>query len=445
MKSIQELREERAAKAKEIQAFHDDEKNWTPEKEAESQKTYDGLLAEYDQATRAIERAEKTLKITDDQSAPAYTDQDIQVGADREAERPFSCLGEQLKAIHLAGPQGSRSPNVDKRLLAINEKIIKAAAGTGSQEEYPEEGGFFVQQDIATDLTSLAPDDGNNVLLSRCEKATISSAANSLKINGLDESSRVDGSRYGGVRVYTAAELEQMTETRPKFKKIELKLDKLTGLYYCSDEELEDVAWLESSVASLFKKEFSFKVQDLIYEGSGAGEPQGILNADCTVSVAKETSQDAKTVLTENISKMWSRMPANLRGESIWIINQDVEPALDTMNLSAGTAGVLTYLPPGGIADAPYGRLKGRPVIPIEQCETLGTTGDIMLVAMSAYIFATKGTIQAASSIHLKFDYNQTAFRWTYRVDGQPRFQDKLTPFKGTGTLSPFVKLATRS
>jgi HK97 family phage major capsid protein len=161
--------------------------------------------------------------------------------------------------------------------------------------------------------------------------------------------------------------------------------------------------------------------------------------------VAKETGQKAATVVAENISKMYSRMPAGLRSNAIWIANQDVEPSLDTMSVPVGTGGTAIYMPAGGISDAPYGRLKGRPVIFIEQCETLGTEGDIMFVNMMPYLWATKGRIMAASSIHLKFDYNQTAFRWTLRVDGQPRFKSPLTPFKGTGTLSPFVKLATRS
>lgn len=445
MQSIQELRETREEKAKEIQALHDAEDNWTPENKEASEVKFKELTTEYDGLTADIQRTEAVLQIQAHQEAPVTAGVNIQVGADREAEKPFRNLGEQLQAIYKAGPQQENNPNADKRLFAVMEAAIKAAAGTGSQESVSEEGGFLVQQDISTELLSMADDDNNDVLRSRCTQRTISSAANSLKINGLDETSRVTGSRYGGVRVYTTAELEQMTESRPIFKKIELKLDELTGLYYCSDQELQDVAFLEGEVTDLFQREFRFKFQQLIYSGSGAGEPVGIKDADCTVQVAKESGQGADTIVTKNISNMWSRMPASMRNNAIWIGNQDIEPELDTLNLAAGTAGILTYMPAGGIADAPYARLKGRPLIFIEQAETLGDAGDLMLVYMPAYIWASKGVIQAASSIHLKFDYNQTAFRWVYRADGQPRFQSALAPYKGTGTLSPFVKLAARA
>jgi HK97 family phage major capsid protein len=89
----------------------------------------------------------------------------------------------------------------------------------------------------------------------------------------------------------------------------------------------------------------------------------------------------------------------------------------------------------------------GRPVIPIEYAATLGTAGDIMLADLSQYVMIDKGAIQSATSIHVKFLYDETAFRFVYRVDGQPAWNAPLTPFKGGAgsTQSPFVVLATRS
>lgn len=49
-------------------------------------------------------------------------------------------------------------------------------------------------------------------------------------------------------------------------------------------------------------------------------------------------------------------------------------------------------------------------------------------------------------SIHLRFDYGETAFRFMFEIDGQPWIAEPLTPFKGSAnTLSPFVTLATRA
>ena len=130
---------------------------------------------------------------------------------------------------------------------------------------------------------------------------------------------------------------------------------------------------------------------------------------------------------------------------SIWLINQDVEPQLNQMSLQIGTGGVPVYLPPGGLSETPFARLLGRPVIPVEYCATLGTVGDILLVNLAEYLMIDKGGLQQATSMHLRFDYSETAFRFTYRADGSPTWHSALTPFKGTQTRSPFISLATRA
>ena len=161
--------------------------------------------------------------------------------------------------------------------------------------------------------------------------------------------------------------------------------------------------------------------------------------------MAKETGQTATTVVKANVDKMWSRMHGRSRQNAVWLINQDVEPQLEALAADVGTGGVPVYLPPGGIADTPNARLKGRPVLVTEYNATLGTVGDILLVDLGQYLSVTKGDVQAATSIHVQFTTDETAFRFTYRVDGQPWWSAALTPFKGSDTQSPFVALATRS
>ncbi len=102
-------------------------------------------------------------------------------------------------------------------------------------------------------------------------------------------------------------------------------------------------------------------------------------------------------------------------------------------------------MPPGGLSGNPYGTLYGRPVITSEHCRTLGTVGDIALCAWSEYLAIEKGGVQTASSIHVRFIYDESVFRFVYRVDGQPAWNSALTPYQGTNTQGPFVVLATRS
>jgi len=81
----------------------------------------------------------------------------------------------------------------------------------------------------------------------------------------------------------------------------------------------------------------------------------------------------------------------------------------------------------------------------IEQAETLGTVGDIILADLSEYMLIDKGGIKQAASIHVRFLYDEMTFRWTYRLDGQPIRNSALTPYKGSNTRSPFITLATRA
>ncbi len=346
----------------------------------------------------------------------------------------FASFGEQLRAVAVAAVSDGRQ--VDRRL-------IEERAPSGANEGVPTDGGFLVQSDFSTELLRRSYATGQ--VISRARRIPISSGANSLKINGINETSRANGSRWGGVQSYWAAEADTATASRPKFRQVELNLNKLLGFFYTTDELLADAAALEEIGMLAFSDEFGFKLDDAAVRGPGAGTPLGILNSPSLVTVAKEGGQAAATIVYENLVKMWSRMWAASRPNAVWFINQDIEPQLFTMGLIVGTGGAPVYLPPGGLSATPYGTLFGRPVVPIEQCSTLGTVGDIILADMSQYVAAEKGGMQSAASIHVRFLYDESCFRFTMRVDGQPLWNSALTPANGSNTLSPFVALATRS
>jgi hypothetical protein len=208
----------------------------------------------------------------------------------------------------------------------------------------------------------------------------------------------------------------------------------------------------------------TFKAEDAIWEGDGAGKPKGILNEACVVSVAKETSQVAATVVAENVLNMYARLWAPSASTAVWFVNQDLLPQLPQMNVkvknvagSENVGGLLTPIfqfpngspidlgpgkPPGTNA---YGTILGRPVVPVEYASTLGTVGDIVLADLNQYMIADKGGIESASSMHVRFLNDEMAFRVTFRIDGHALWNTALTPFKGSKTQSPFITLATRS
>ncbi|MFZ3132660.1 MAG: phage major capsid protein [Desulfosporosinus sp.] len=347
-------------------------------------------------------------------------------------ENKFSSLGEMAMAVYRASAPGG---SVDNR-LRVN------ASASGMSETVPSDGGFLVEQEMAQTIFERAYSTG--AILQRCSSIPIGPGRNGTKIPAVDETSRATGSRWGGIRAYWEGEADQITGSKPKLSTIDMILKKLTALVYATDDLLDDAVALESFLMQRVPLEINFRTEDALVNGSGAGQPLGILNSNSLVTVAKETGQAADTIVFENVSKIWSRCWAPSRQNAVWLINQDCEPQLDGMAVSVGTGGVPVYLPPGGLSQSPYATLKGRPVIPVEYCPTLGDVGDIILADFSQYQVINKGDIKTASSIHLRFDYNETAFRFVFRFDGQPLWKSALTPYKGSNTLSPFVALAAR-
>ena len=313
----------------------------------------------------------------------------------------------------------------------------------GLNESIPSQGGFLVQQDLVGGLVERMYEDG--AVMSRCFRIPVGANANGVKLNALAETSRATGSRWGGVRGYWLAEAASKTSSKPEFRQIELDLKKVAALVYATDELLQDATALEGIVSLVVPQELRFLTEDAIIRGNGAVQPQGILNSGALVSVTKENLQAADTVVFENILKMWSRMWAPSRRKAVWFINQDVEPQLYGMSMDVGTGGVPVYMPAGGLSGAMYGTLFGRPVIPIEQADTVGDQGDVMLLDLSQYALIEKGGVQVASSIHVAFLTDEQVFRFVYRVDGQSLWNSPLTPFQSANTLSPFVVLDARA
>jgi len=227
---------------------------------------------------------------------------------------------------------------------------------------------------------------------------------------------------------------------------MKLEPKELAVLVYVTDKLLRNGAAAEQYLTRAATEEILFMTGDAIINGDGTGKPLGVLNYDCTIEVTEETGQAADTVVAENIINMWGRLHARARQNAVWFLNQEVEVQLLQMTLSVGAGGVPAFMPAGGLSGAEYSTLFNRPIVPIEYCAAVGDAGDIILANLGFYASGVQGGVRTAMSIHLKFDYNESAFRFLFAVDGQPWLASAITPYKATSgqTLSPFVTLAAR-
>lgn len=394
---------------------------------AEERTRADAIIAERKAVGEDIIRVEALMN---DIRSNLAAGEGARAAASNAAKQPFKSLGEQLQAVVKAERKGI----ADERLLELN------AAASGASEGVPADGGFAVQTDFSTALLDKAHQTG--IIASKVFRIPLGENSNSIKLPAIDETSRVTGSRWGGIQVYYAAEADTVTAKKPKFRLVELSLKKLFGLSYATDELLQDFSAYEAILNRALPEEFGFQIDDDILNGTGAGKPLGINNHPALVVVAKEAAQAAASVVAANVLKMFARMPARLIAGAEWFLNQDVLPQLPQMVI--GTQPV--YMPPTGMVGAsPFGTLLGRPINVIEQAETVGTQGDIIFANFGEYVMIEKGGLQSASSMHVRFLNDEMTFRWTLRLDGQPGWNAALTPAKGANTLSPFVELAVRS
>jgi HK97 family phage major capsid protein len=407
--------------------------------EADAAK-FEVQLASLKDVQEALDREEKNLDI-ERSLAPTGGREEHEETTTGEKPQKFARLGEQLIACVRAEQSGGRYVDPRFGIQATGAGGVQAAA-SGMSEAVPSDGGFLVQKDFSAELLKRTYESGQ--ISSRVRRIPISSNANGIKINAIDEVSRADGSRWGGILAYWVNEADTLTATKPKFRRIELNLQKLIGLCYATDELLQDAAALEAVIMEAFPEEFTFKVEDAIMNGTGAGQPLGFTNSGAVITVTKDGADSGATVSTLDILAMWSRMWPRSRQSSVWLINQDVEPKLYPLTLGSGTAVQLLYTPPGQNGNQ-YGKLLGRDVIPTEHNATLGTPGDIILADLSQYIMIDKGAPQAASSLHVRFLNDEMTFRFTYRCDGQATWNKVLTPKNGSNTLAPFINLSTRS
>ena len=421
----------------------------------DEQQKYDVTFVELEGALAQIRRADELAVVSAGLAEPATPSvgptaalepeqtREIVVGHDRAVAKGFDNIGEQLQAIAHASHPESRYETIDKRLFHVQERGGNPAGEirqSGASEAVASKGGYLVQKEFSESITERVYSTGE--IASRVMRQTVGPNANGIKFNIIDESSRAAGSRFGGVRGYWVAEAGALTSSEPTFAQIELTLKKLAALFYATEELLMDQTALAGLVERVVPQELTFMLENSILEGSGSGQPLGISNSAAVVTQAKEGSQTATTINANNVEKMWSRLWGPSRATAVWLINQDAEPQLSALADSSGNA---LYMPPGGLSDTPFSRLFNRPVLMSEYCATLGTVGDIQLLDLSQYFLIDKGGVRADSSMSVRFLYDERAFRWMLRVDGQPSWNSALTPLNGTNTLSPFINLATRS
>jgi len=291
-------------------------------------------------------------------------------------------------------------------------------------------GGFLVPVEQRTDLLSIPAPDA----IIRPRATRVPMRRRQIQWPVLDQTNTTSGrpAWFGGVLAYWTEEGEYKTESDPAFRQINLTCHKLVSLTEASDELLEDSAVsLESLLTQLFTGANSWYEEHAFLNGTGAGQPRGIINAPATFAQARAAAGAIGIVDIIN-------MLEHSYGNPIWMISRSALPSLMQLN---GPAANPSYVFMPNAREGMPGTLFGYPVFWNEHCPLLGNRGDIVLADLRYYLIGDRSALTIDASKHDKFRYDLTVWRAVHRVDGQPWLSQPIYYQDGTTQVSPFVVL----
>ena len=183
----------------------------------------------------------------------------------------YKSIEEFAKDTFLAAKSGEKPEKLKKMGETLDN--MKDAGSPTASTFVDEDGGFLIPTEFSPELLKIEKENGDFYNRAR----QIDLGTNSLTvptIDGFDESS---GVLFGNVVALWRKELDALTAKNPKFGEVTLKLNKLTGLAYVSDEMMEDSpVSVNGMLTDLFGQAMAYAKDKAMITGSGAGQPLGI-------------------------------------------------------------------------------------------------------------------------------------------------------------------------
>ena len=356
----------------------------------------------------------------------------------------FTCEAEFCKAIYDAG-EGMVNPNhklaswLDKS-IAIEKTVGSPAQSTGSLQS----GGALIPPEFS--MLALAKAKERSSIMQRAKVVPMSTLT--LDIPYIKDFDNSQGYVAGNVKFRNVSETAQATGSDIEFSLITLNLREANCMIYVSNKMMKfSPVSIQPFITTAVDDALDIYLANQFFNGTGAGEALGIINAPALVSVAKETSQLADTILYENTLKMLARS----YGNGQWWANKTIIPQIGVMELAVGTGGSAVFVASDGGVQSASGKflqtLHGMPINYEQVVPILGDAGDLTYADWSQYLigqFTGQQGLEQTDSAHLKFDYRQHAFQFTFWVDGQPWWPQAFVPRRGD-SISPFVTTAVRA
>ncbi|MCI0421862.1 MAG: phage major capsid protein, partial [Acidobacteria bacterium] len=242
---------------------------------------------------------ENALKAAGANSAHANTDTekgidpfDVKYLPDGSA---YKTVEGYVRAIVAATPTPvNPTPKPAKGLVWFDDsKDVQSLSGAQRKdmvESVGASGGFLVPPEAFTNVLAV-----QQQLMSviRARATIIRMRRRQIQIPVLDQTSTTTGRPhwFGGLRAYWTEEAGQKTQSDAAWRQITLVAHKLAAYARVSDELIDDavISLTDFLMGPMgFPGVIAWMEEDAFWNGTGAGQPQGILNAPATITYSRE-------------------------------------------------------------------------------------------------------------------------------------------------------------
>jgi HK97 family phage major capsid protein len=406
---------------------------------AEEMESVDRLMSEGKslQAKAAqLNEIADAVKDLDSAAAEAKAEEAAEV-KEYQRDGEFKSFGEMLHAIKVWAVLGQK----DSRLKWYSDADGKVVGEVKDLvENVGASGGFLVPTEFIAQLYAIMAEEG--FVRSRATK--IPMRRRQVNVPVLDQTGTTAGVPhwFGGMTFYWAEEASEKTESDPSFRQISLVAHKMIGYTRASDELVDDSAVSLDAIltgplgmagGATWHEEYAF------INGTGAGQPLGVINAGATITVNRAAGGPA--ISYADLANMYESLyPGHSVNTTLWSFNQSCMSNLLTVQDAVGN-----YVWQPNARDGLPQTIFGVPVQFTEKQPRIGGVGDAVLADWRYYLIGDRQAVTVESTQFDRWRYDETSWRMVHRVDGQPWLSAPLTLQDGTTQVSPFVILGNKS
>ena len=330
--------------------------------------------------------------------------------------------------------------------------IANATPATFS-ERIPGQGGYLVPELLRSQMLSFMTG-----AIVRPRAMVLPMAGPRLAVPTLDNLTQASSTQaLGGLTFAWAEESAGITPSLPTFGRTVLEARKAAAFMNGVDNGFVDDAAgaFGDFTANVLAQGYGWFEDEYFFNGTGVGEPQGILNAPCAVAVTRTNS--AQAAVFGDIVSMFRALHPGIKQHGLtsgvtsvaWLLSASVVDALVDAYLNVGGASAASTItpvaPPGwfsmGDGDKITPSLLGLPAIVTDHQPASGTLGDVALCDLSKYLIGDQLAMTVERAPEGKgFPSDASDFRIRARLDGRYWIQSATTT-AANQQVSPVVVL----